>query len=157
MLMSSLERRFDEFERSTDVRVRQIEDFLTRSQRDTQGRITNEGKPWSKSRKSFKVKFLPIFLVGTASRGRTLEANGDLENRLGKLEELSRHTGTHSRAQSHYNINLAFFLSFFVFSAARTCFDLKNSGLTDSGVYYLDPDGTGVGLRPIQVVYICYL
>ena len=39
MLMSSLERRFDEFERSTDVRVRQIEDFLTRSQRDTQGRI----------------------------------------------------------------------------------------------------------------------
>ena len=45
MLMSSLERRFDEFERSTDVRVRQIEDFLTRSQRDTQGRITNEGNP----------------------------------------------------------------------------------------------------------------
>ena len=112
---------------------------------------------WSKSRKYFKVKCLPIFLVGTASRGRTLEANGDLENRLGKLEELSRHTGTHSRAQSHYKINLAFFLSIFVFSAARTCFDLKNSGLTDSGVYYLDPDGTGVGLRPIQVVYICYL
>ena len=44
MLMSSLERRFDEFERSTDVRVRQIEDFLTRSQRDTQGRVPNENE-----------------------------------------------------------------------------------------------------------------
>ena len=42
MLMSSLERRFDEFERSTDARVRQVEDFLTRSQRDTQGRDRND-------------------------------------------------------------------------------------------------------------------
>ena len=42
MLMSSLERRFDEFERSTDARVRQVEDFLTRSQRDTQGRDQND-------------------------------------------------------------------------------------------------------------------
>ena len=99
--------------------------------------------------------------MGTASRGRTLEANGDLQNRLVKLEELSRHTGTNSRAQSQHKINVAFFIVhrylFFVFSAARTCFDLKNSGLTDSGVYYLDPDGTGVGMGPIQVVYICYL
>lgn len=87
MLMSSLERRFDEFERSTDVRVRQIEDFLTRSQRDTQGRIFPNVK------KIFNIKNLPLFIAGTASRGRTLEANGDLENRLGKLEELSRHTG----------------------------------------------------------------
>ena len=43
MLMSSLERRFDEFERSTDARVRQVEDFLTRSQRDTQGQDRNDG------------------------------------------------------------------------------------------------------------------
>ena len=42
------------------------------------------------------VKFHRIsttFLAGTAGRGRALESNGDLENRLGKLEELSRHTG----------------------------------------------------------------
>ena len=50
---------------------------------------------------------------------------------------------------------LDFEIFFFRFSAARTCFDLKNSGVTSSGVYYLDPDGIGSGTRPIQVCNKC--
>ena len=39
--------------------------------------------------------------VGAGGRGRALESRGDLENRLGKLEAISRHTGEVFRAHLH--------------------------------------------------------
>ena len=35
----------------------------------------------------------------------------------------------------------------YVFSAYRTCYELKSMGLSISGNYYLDPDGSAEGLN----------
>ena len=39
------------------------------------------------------------------------------------------------------------------FSALRTCFELKSTGISVSGRYYLDPDGNGLDSEPPIQVY----
>lgn len=42
-------------------------------------------------------------------------------------------------------------MTFFIFQVPQSCQDFFDLGVTESGKYSIDPDGSGVGLPPYEV------
>ncbi len=51
----------------------------------------------------------------------------------------------------HSYFNLCAFFNSLIYLVPKSCAELRNFGITTSGLYDIDPDGNGMGDRPITV------